>query len=139
MTFTRTAALRTIIFDQAFDPDIAVFLDLQALIRVRRLAKESRFCDRQLKVEIAAEMQNEVNRGFPKTAAYIFQSRHPGLTWERLVAGRYPDMWWIPPPGYWQSEAYLWQRTRVYPEQLQRRWRQCTFSTVRESSPPSSP
>ena len=49
------AALRAIVFHYDLAPDIAVFLDLQALIRVRRLAKESRLYDRQLKVEIAAE------------------------------------------------------------------------------------
>ena len=51
------AALRAIVFHYDLAPDIAVFLDLQALIRVRRLAKESRLYDRQLKVEIAAEMR----------------------------------------------------------------------------------
>ena len=54
------AALRAIVFHYSLAPDVAVFLDLQALIRVRRLAKESLVYDRQLKVEIAAEAAEEL-------------------------------------------------------------------------------
>ena len=104
----KTAGL-PILFHDALAPDIAVFLDLQALLRVRRLAKESRLYDQHLKVEIAAEKKarEEEEARIEADASEIFMNRYPMLVWSRLVAGEYmgclPED--VPSPRFWRGYA----------------------------------
>ena len=107
--FPKTAALSAIVFDHSFAPAIAVCLDLQALLRVRRLAKESRLYDQHLKVEIAAEKKarEEEEARIEADASEIFMNRYPMLVWSRLVAGEYmgclPED--VPSPRFWRGYA----------------------------------
>ena len=112
----KTAALRPILFHDALAPDIALCLDLQALLRVRRLAKESRLYDRQLEVEIEHERtlrkyrlenkerqkRDEMAQSILAEAAEFFEAHFPGASWQRLVAGDYPE---ARPPSFWYAFA----------------------------------
>ena len=124
--FPKTAALRTIILNHALAPDIAVFLDLQALLRVRRLAKESRLYQRQLCSEIATEITRrkveqdkiekeeelELAMRIEDEAAELFEANFPGASWERMEAGYYPQAF-FPPPLYWIGLARRRHETRA--------------------------
>ena len=107
--FPKTAALRTIILNHALAPDIAVFLDLQALLRVRRLAKESRLYQRQLCSEIATEITRR------KVEQDMIEKEEELELAMRIEdeARRYYPQAFFPPPLYWIGLARRRHETRA--------------------------